>query len=83
MAYPKQRSWRTAMLLGTTDGTYKAFVMNRGGSELDEDHLAQARQQMSGVWHGFREAPSRIDPTGRVFVSPYYKDVAPADGVNV
>lgn len=83
MAYAKPRSCRTEMLLGTTDGTYKAFAANRGGSDIEEDHLLEVRRQMSGLWHGFSEASNRIDPTGNVFVSPYHKDVAPMDGENV
>ena len=81
--YAPFRSCRTEMLLGTTDGTYKAFAINRGGADLEEDHLLNVRRQMSGLWHGFSESPDRIDPTGQVFVSPYYEDVAPMDGENV
>lgn len=83
MAYPELRSCVTAMLVGTTDGTYKAYAMNRGGSQVEDDHTLLVRKQMSGLWHGFHEADERVAPTGQRFKSPFYQDVCPVDEENV
>ena len=83
MAYPQARSCNTALHLGSTDGTYKAYAMNRGGMVVEDGHTDVVRKQMSGVWHGFHEAPTRVCPDGRTFTSPYYVDMTPEDPENV
>jgi hypothetical protein len=83
MTYAPVRSCNTELRVGATDGTYKAFAMNRGGSQVEDDHLLKVRKQMSGLWHGFHEAQDRVTPDGRHFTSPYYQDVCPLDEENV
>ena len=77
----KPRSCNSDLKEGMTDGTFKKAVMNRGG--FPENITAEVRQQMSGVWHGFREDSSMILPDGRTFHDPHYQDITPVDDENV
>jgi len=83
MALPETRSCVAELRLGTTEGTYKSFAKDRGGSQVEDDHLLLVRKQMSGAWHGFNEAPTRITPTGDQFTSLTYRDVTPKDVENI
>lgn len=81
MSYAPARSANQDLHAGMTDGTYKKAAPNRGGNvELTFTH---ARQQMSGVWHGFNDVSMKVLGDGRVEHPPYHFDVTPIDDENV
>lgn len=81
MVYPQSRSCNADLHAGMTDGTYKAYAINRGG--VVEDTTVAVRRVMSGLWHGFSDLQSRILPDGTTATSLNYQDVTPQDKENV
>lgn len=69
MAYPPRRSCNDGLKEGMTDGSWKKFDMNRGGTV--EPITAHLRTHMDGTWHGFCEDSHFMLPDTRSFVNPY------------
>jgi hypothetical protein len=82
MAYTVAISCNDALHEGMTDGAWKKYAMHRGGA-IVEGVSAGSRKCMSGVWHGFHEAPNKYLPDGRPCITPNYLDVTPIDPENV
>ncbi len=80
MAYAPSRSCRNELHYGVNDAVYKDAHMN--WSNIQTDNTVPVRQQMSGVWHGFNEAPVKFLPDGRSYKT-HDSDIAPEDDYNV
>jgi hypothetical protein len=78
MAYASLRSCNSDLHRGMADGTYKFARPDAGG--VVEDTTAAVRRQMYGVWHGFRETPSKVLPDGKIVSTIDYQDVSPSSG---
>lgn len=82
MAYPRQRSCNSELHAGMTDGGWKKFAPNRGGSGIEYISAAM-REHMSGAWHGFNESAEKCLPDGRSDHPPYYAYITPEDNENI
>jgi len=81
MAYAPSRSCNNSLHYGINDGVYKDAYPNWGNIQ-GNDATVDVRQQMSGVWHGFNEAPVKYLPDGRSYQT-HNSDIAPEDDYNV
>jgi hypothetical protein len=81
MAYAPNRSCTADLHRGMVDGSYKFAAPNRGG--VVESTFVPVRKDMSGVWHGYHEIPSKVLPDGRSVSTIDYFDVTPQDKENV
>lgn len=81
MAYAQARSCNADLEAGTTDGTWKKAVMNRGG--VVETMTTDIRRHMSGVWHGFNETNPKVAPTRGSVSTINYQYITPEDKENI
>ena len=77
MAYPALRSMNAELDTGSTEGTYKKVVNNRGG--VVEGLTARTRLSLNDTYFGMHEDVLQLRPDGQRAREPYFVSTPPAE----